>query len=66
MDFPDTLVTLGGDLISPSVESTVFKGQQMVDLMNQFGLTASVIGNHGAYFFLHFLGGIIGPHFSAN
>ena len=41
-----TLFLLGGDTISPSVESNTFKGQQMIDAWNAAGLDYSVFGNH--------------------
>jgi 5'-nucleotidase len=37
---------LAGDTISPSLESTVFSGAQMIDLWNQLGLTVATLGNH--------------------
>ncbi|HEX8494055.1 MAG TPA: 5'-nucleotidase C-terminal domain-containing protein [Pyrinomonadaceae bacterium] len=41
-----TLFLLGGDTISPSVESNTFKGRQMIDAWNAAGLDYSVFGNH--------------------
>jgi len=40
------LVTLGGDFLSSSVASTVFKGKQMVDGFNAMGLDIATLGNH--------------------
>ena len=40
------MFVLAGDTISPSLESMVFKGQQMIDLWNQLGLNVAVLGNH--------------------
>ena len=40
------LVTLGGDLISPSVMSGLTKGKQMIELMNALGLDVAGFGNH--------------------
>jgi 5'-nucleotidase len=40
------IFVLAGDTISPSLESIVFKGQQMVDLWNNLGLNVAVLGNH--------------------
>ena len=41
-----TLTTFGGDLLSPSVLSSILRGAQMVDLMNAVGLDFAVPGNH--------------------
>ncbi|MGB7923864.1 MAG: 5'-nucleotidase C-terminal domain-containing protein [Pyrinomonadaceae bacterium] len=43
---PNTLLLLSGDTISPSVESTIHEGQQMIDAWNAIGLDYSVFGNH--------------------
>ncbi len=43
---PDTLVLFAGDLLSPSIMSSVFHGRQMVAAMNQLGLNYATIGNH--------------------
>jgi 5'-nucleotidase len=43
---PNTLFLLGGDTISPSVESNTFKGKQMIEAWNAVGLDYSVFGNH--------------------
>src|SRR5262245_48929337 len=40
------LVTLGGDFLSSSVASTVFKGKQMIDGFNAMGLDIATLGNH--------------------
>ena len=40
------LVTHGGDAISPSLLSSIDKGAHMIDLFNQVGLDAMVLGNH--------------------
>jgi 2',3'-cyclic-nucleotide 2'-phosphodiesterase (5'-nucleotidase family) len=40
------LVTFGGDLISPSVESSLTRGSHMIALMNAIGVQAAVLGNH--------------------
>jgi 5'-nucleotidase len=40
------IFVLAGDTISPSLESIVFKGQQMIDLWNNLGLNVAVLGNH--------------------
>lgn len=42
----DTVTTFGGDLISPSVLSSITKGKAMVDLMNALGVDVAVLGNH--------------------
>ncbi len=43
---PNTLFTLGGDTISPSVETRTYRGAQMIDAWNALGLDYSVFGNH--------------------
>ncbi len=43
---PNSVTTLGGDLISPSVMSGLTKGAQMVELMNALGVAVAVPGNH--------------------
>src|SRR5687768_14036497 len=43
---PNTLFLLGGDTISPSVASNIFKGQQMIAVWNMIGLDFAVLGNH--------------------
>uniref|UniRef100_A0A7S0AHD1 5'-nucleotidase n=1 Tax=Pyrodinium bahamense TaxID=73915 RepID=A0A7S0AHD1_9DINO len=44
---PDrTFVVFAGDLLSPSVLSDLFEGEQMVDILNTLKLDASSLGNH--------------------
>jgi 5'-nucleotidase len=43
---PNTLFLMGGDTISPSVESITYKGSQMIDAWNTVGLDYAVFGNH--------------------
>lgn len=43
---PNTLMTLGGDTLSPSVETRTYRGAQMIDAWNAVGLDYSVLGNH--------------------
>ena len=43
---PNTIMTLGGDTLSPSVETRTYKGAQMIDAWNRLGLDISVFGNH--------------------
>lgn len=43
---PNTLFLLAGDTISPSVASSVFKGEQMIEVWNTLGLDYAVLGNH--------------------
>jgi 5'-nucleotidase len=43
---PETLFTFGGDTLSPSVESGLFKGQQMMAAWNELGVDFAVLGNH--------------------
>jgi 5'-nucleotidase len=43
---PNTLFLLGGDTISPSVASSVFRGAQMIAAWNAIGLDYAVLGNH--------------------
>ncbi len=40
------LLLFAGDLISPSVESSVFKGAQLIDGMNLLAVDAATFGNH--------------------
>ena len=40
------LTTFGGDLISPSVLSSITKGQHMIQLMNALDITIATFGNH--------------------
>lgn len=43
---PNTIMTLGGDTLSPSVETRTYRGRQMIDAWNAVGLDFSVFGNH--------------------
>lgn len=43
---PNTIITLGGDTISPSVETRTYKGAQMIDAWNAVGIDYAVFGNH--------------------
>ncbi|HEY0459425.1 MAG TPA: 5'-nucleotidase C-terminal domain-containing protein [Pyrinomonadaceae bacterium] len=43
---PNTIFTLGGDTISPSVETQFYKGAQMIDAWNAVGIDYAVFGNH--------------------
>lgn len=43
---PNTIFTLGGDTVSPSVETRTYRGAQMIDAWNAVGLDYSVFGNH--------------------
>lgn len=45
---PDTktLVTFGGDLLSPSVASSLTLGRHMIEMMNVIGVDVAVVGNH--------------------
>jgi 5'-nucleotidase len=45
-EVPRTLVTLGGDTLSPSVASNTFRGAQMVAVWNALKLDVAVLGNH--------------------
>ena len=40
------LLMIAGDFLSSSVESTVFKGEQMVAALNADGLDLATLGNH--------------------
>ena len=42
----NVLVTHGGDAISPSLLSSFDQGAHMIDLLNQVGVDAMVLGNH--------------------
>src|SRR5687767_12991233 len=43
---PATLFLLAGDLISPSLMSTVLRGEQMIAAFNAVGLDLATFGNH--------------------
>jgi len=43
---PHSFVTFGGDLISPSLLSSLTKGAHMIELMNGLGVTVASLGNH--------------------
>ena len=43
---PNTIFALAGDTISPSVESALLKGAQMVAALNAVGLDFAAFGNH--------------------
>jgi len=45
-EHPNLIFTLGGDTLSPSVETRTYKGAQMIDAWNAIGLDYSVLGNH--------------------
>ncbi|HTO11272.1 MAG TPA: bifunctional UDP-sugar hydrolase/5'-nucleotidase, partial [Candidatus Binatia bacterium] len=45
-DNPATLVTLAGDLLSPSAASALLRGQHMIAGMNAVGLDLATFGNH--------------------
>src|SRR5262245_57073134 len=40
------LMLLGGDFLSSSVASTIFKGEQMIAALNAAGLDVATLGNH--------------------
>jgi 2',3'-cyclic-nucleotide 2'-phosphodiesterase (5'-nucleotidase family) len=41
-----TLLLFAGDLLSPSAESSVFRGRQLIDGLNRLGIDGAVFGNH--------------------
>jgi 2',3'-cyclic-nucleotide 2'-phosphodiesterase (5'-nucleotidase family) len=43
---PATLMVLAGDVISPSVASTLLRGEQMIAGLNAVGLDLATFGNH--------------------
>ncbi len=43
---PQALLFLSGDFLSPSLMSQVFKGRQMIDLLNRIGVDFAMPGNH--------------------
>ena len=45
-EHPATLLTFGGDTLSPGVESGMFKGAQMMRAWNAMGVDVAVPGNH--------------------
>ena len=40
------LLVIAGDFLSPSVASSIFKGEQMVAALNAAGLDLATLGNH--------------------
>ncbi|XP_068241798.1 mannosylglucosyl-3-phosphoglycerate phosphatase isoform X2 [Palaemon carinicauda] len=42
----DPLILFSGDILAPSITSTFTKGEQMVPVLNQFGVHCAVFGNH--------------------
>lgn len=40
------LLMIGGDFLSSSVASTVFRGEQMIEALNAAGLDVATLGNH--------------------
>jgi 2',3'-cyclic-nucleotide 2'-phosphodiesterase (5'-nucleotidase family) len=43
---PEAQLLFAGDLISPSLESSIFKGAQMIEGLNAMGIDAATMGNH--------------------
>ena len=43
---PNTIFVIGGDFLSPSVESTFLQGSQMVAALDAVGLDYATFGNH--------------------
>lgn len=43
---PNTVMIFGGDTLSPSVASSIFKGRQMIAAWNAVGVDYAVLGNH--------------------
>jgi 2',3'-cyclic-nucleotide 2'-phosphodiesterase (5'-nucleotidase family) len=42
----NTIVTFGGDLLSPSFMSGLTQGSQMIDMLNSLGVDYAALGNH--------------------
>ncbi|GFQ69772.1 hypothetical protein TNCT_419261 [Trichonephila clavata] len=42
----DPLILFSGDIFAPSIMSTFTKGEQMIPVLNSFGVHCSVFGNH--------------------
>jgi 5'-nucleotidase/UDP-sugar diphosphatase len=42
----NTIVTFGGDLLSPSFMSGLTRGSQMIDMLNSIGVDYATLGNH--------------------
>ncbi|HEY2891206.1 MAG TPA: bifunctional metallophosphatase/5'-nucleotidase, partial [Dongiaceae bacterium] len=42
----NTVVTFGGDLLSPSFMSGLTRGSQMIDMLNGIGVDYATLGNH--------------------
>lgn len=43
---PGAVLTFGGDLLSPSVASSMTQGAHMIDMLNRLEPAAAVLGNH--------------------
>jgi len=43
---PNSITTFGGDLISPSLMSSLSKGAEMIQMMNAIKIDLAVLGNH--------------------
>jgi len=43
---PEPLIFFSGDFLNPSQLSTITNGEHMIPVMNSFGITCSMIGNH--------------------
>ncbi|CAA6606002.1 putative 5'-nucleotidase [Rhodospirillaceae bacterium LM-1] len=43
---PQALVTFGGDLLSPSVASSVTQGSHLIEFFNRMDISAATLGNH--------------------
>lgn len=43
---PGAILTFGGDLLSPSVASSLTQGAHMIELLNSISPAAAVLGNH--------------------
>jgi len=46
LDDGNLVLTFGGDAFSPSIMSSMLKGEQMVVVFNQLGMDVAVFGNH--------------------
>ncbi len=43
---PESVVTFGGDLFSPSLLAAITRGEHMVPFVNALGVGAACVGNH--------------------
>ncbi|KAJ2963129.1 hypothetical protein NQZ79_g1799 [Umbelopsis isabellina] len=47
--YNDSFVLFSGDAFSPSTESSITRGKHMPAVLNELGIHAACVGNHGKY-----------------